>query len=218
MKKLASHFLRDKRRATSEEAVGRGPQPFRRVDEQREGKSDEQRATSNEAVGNGSQPFRRVDEAVGRGPRTRRKVDEQRGCRERFSTVPEGRRGGCRARFPNAPLFGLFGEQSLQQGTVPTTGDSLHRKHVIAVVGNGSQPFRFSPAGDKSNEVVGNGSQPFRRVDEVVGRGPRTRRFSFRTVRGTVPTTGNSPYNGGQPTSQACNSGCRERFPTVPQG
>ena len=27
---------------------------------------------------------------VGRGPRTRRKVDEQRGCRERFSTVPQG--------------------------------------------------------------------------------------------------------------------------------
>ena len=48
------------------------------------------------------------------------------------------------------------------------------------------------PEGDTSDEVVGNGSQPFRRVDEAVGRGPRARRFSFRTVRGTVPTTGDS--------------------------
>ena len=59
---------------TSNEVVGNGSQPFRRVDEQREGKSDEQRATSDlplpppagdtseEVVGNGSQPFRRVDE------------------------------------------------------------------------------------------------------------------------------------------------------------
>jgi len=62
-------------------------------------------------------------------------------CRERFSTVPEGspstssgwpppspasggqEQWGCRARSPNAPLFGLFGDnlkvtrQSLQRGT-----------------------------------------------------------------------------------------------------
>ena len=108
----------------------------------------------------------------------------------------------------------------------------------------------------ESDEAVGRGFQPFRRTalrqaqgdlplpppagdtsDEVVGRGPRTRRFSgnernqanattravperaaFRTVRGTVPTSGNSPYNGTVPTSQACDGGCRERFPTVPEG
>ena len=75
-----------------------------------------------------------------------------------------------------------------------------------------------------SNEVVGRGSQPFRRVEEVVGRGPERAAFLFGLFgeqslqQGTVPTTGNSPYNGGQPTSQACNSGCRERFLTVPQG
>jgi FlaA1/EpsC-like NDP-sugar epimerase len=92
------------------------------------------------------------------------------------------------------------------------------------VVGNGSQPFRrVEEQRATSNEVVGNGSQPFRfspegdTSEEAVGRGPRTRRFSFRTVRGTVPTTGNSPYNGGQPTSQACNSGCRARSPNAPQ-
>ena len=135
------------------------------------------------------------NEVVGRGPRARRKVDEQRGCRERFPTVPLFSSGGherrcCRARSPNAPLFGLFG------GTVPTSGNSLHRKHVMAVVGNGFQPFRFSPAGDKSNEAVGNGS--------------RTRRFS--------DCSGNSPYNGTVPTSQTCDGCCRERFPTVPPG
>jgi len=55
------------------------------------------------------------DEAVGRGPRAA------------FRTV--------RGTVPTM-------EQSLQRGTVPTTGNSLHRKHVMAAVGNGSQPFR----------------------------------------------------------------------------
>ena len=81
------------------------------------------------------------DEAVGRGPRTRRFS---------FRTV----RG-------TVPTTG----NSPYNGTVPTTGDSLHRKHVIAVVGNGSQPFRRAalrqaqgdlplppPEGDTSNE------------------------------------------------------------------
>ena len=45
-------------------------------------------------------------------------VPQHRGCRERSPAVPKRR--GCRARSLNAPLFGLFGEQSLQHGTVPT--------------------------------------------------------------------------------------------------
>ena len=85
-----------------------------------------------------------------------------------------------------------------------------------------------------SNEVVGNGFQPFRRVDEAVGRGPRTRRFS--------DCSGNSPNNGKQSLHrkhvmavvgngfQPFRSGkkgtvlfivyrvCKERFPTVPDG
>jgi len=190
------------------------------------------------AVGNGSQPFRRAalrqaqgdlplpppagdmsDEAVGRGPRARR-----------FSGNERNQANGTTRAVPERAAFRTV------RGTVPTTGNNLHRKHVIAVVGNGFQPFRRAalrqaqgdlplhpPAGDTSNDVV--------------GRGPRTRRFSgnernqanattravperaaFRTVRGTVPTSGNSPYNGTVPTSQACDGGCRERFPTVPEG
>ena len=110
----------------------------------------------------------------------------------------------------------------------------------MAVVGNGFQPFRRGalrqaqgdlplplPAGDMS--------------DEDVGRGPRARRFSFRTVRGTVPTTEQSLQrkhvmavvgNGFQPFRRADEQPppapsrggheqrgcCRERFPTVPEG
>ena len=141
------------------------------------------------------------DEVVGRGPRARRKVDEQPPPCTPSSGGHERR--GCRARSPNTPLF--FSDcsgNSPYNGTVPTTGNSLHRKHVMAAVGNGSQPFRRAalrqaqgdlplppPAGDMS--------------DEAVGRGPRARRFSgnernqangttravperaaFRTVRG----------------------------------
>jgi hypothetical protein len=81
--------------------------------------------------------------------------------------------------------------------------------------------------------------------DEAVGRGPRARRFSgnernqanatTRAVperavflfglfgeqslhRGTVPTMEQSLQQGTVPASQACNGGCRERFPTVPPG
>jgi hypothetical protein len=65
--------------------------------------SDEQRATSDEKG--------ESDEVVGRGPRTRRFSGNDRNqANATTRAVPE------RATF----LFGLFGEQSLQRGTVPT--------------------------------------------------------------------------------------------------
>jgi hypothetical protein len=144
-------------------------------------------------VGNGFKPFRSA-EAVGRGSRTRRFS---------FRTV--------RGTVPTTGNSPYNGEQSLH---VPTTENSPYNIHFIRKfvkpVGNGFQPFRRAeeqpppappPAGDKS--VV------------AAGRGPRTRRFPFRTVRGTVPTTENSPYNVEQSLQypippQACKA-CRER-------
>ena len=72
----------------------------------------------------------------------------------------------------------------INRDSVPTTGNSpynIHflRKHVIAVVGNGFQPFRRGalrqaqgdlplplPAGDMSNEAVGRGPRARRKVGE----------------------------------------------------
>ena len=81
------------------------------------------------------------EEAVGRGPRTRRfSGNERNQANGTTRAVPE------RAAF----LFGLFGDnlkvtrQSLQRGTVPTSGNSpyIASMYVIAAVGNGFQPFR----------------------------------------------------------------------------
>jgi len=45
-------------------------------------------------------------------------------------------------RGPRARRFSDCSGNSPYNGTVPTSGNSLHRKHVMAVVGNGFQPFR----------------------------------------------------------------------------
>ena len=82
------------------------------------------------------------NEVVGRGPRTRRFPGNERNqANGTTRAIPE------RAVFRTVRGTVPTTEQSLQRdspynGTVPTSGDSLHRKHVIAVVGNGSQPFR----------------------------------------------------------------------------
>jgi len=69
------------------------------------------------------------NEVVGRDPRARRFSD----C---SGNSPYNREQSLhRGTAPTT-------RQSLHLGTVPTTGNSLHRKHVMAVVGNGSQPFR----------------------------------------------------------------------------
>ena len=66
------------------------------------------------------------------------------------------------------------------RGTVPTTEQSLQRKHVMAVVGNGSQPFR----GVALRQAQGDNPLPppaGDTINEAVGRGPRARRFSVST-------------------------------------
>jgi len=98
-------------------AVGNGSQPFRRVDERRVTSEKKWMVDGGWClvkrqidVGNGSQPFRRVD--------------ERRAMNDLPLPPPAGDtseevvgRGPRRAAF----LFGLFGEQSLHRGTVPTT-------------------------------------------------------------------------------------------------